>query len=183
MDKKFSILATVVYTAALVAFVCVPWLMILAAPLFLVVSAPFAFVTFLVHRRARMGSRSKLQVLVVDDEPISVSPLLVALNGPNMEVNVVTSSSEMLDELRQKTFDLLFLDRYMPDMNGDQALAVGDLDPELQNNVPVIFFTSSADGLALQEYDKFRVRDVWQKGTPLLELRDRLRNVVTEIVA
>lgn len=182
MEKFLSFIATVAYIGALIALVCVPWLLILAAPVILMMSAPVAFAAYLIHRRQRSW-KSKLHVLVVDDEPISVSPLLVALNDPKLEVNVVTSSHQMLDELRAKSFDLLFLDRYMPDMDGDKALQVGDLDPELQNQTPVIFFTSSADGLALQEYGKFHVRDVWQKGTPLLELRDRLRSVMTEIVA
>lgn len=183
MDKFFSVTAAVGGTIALIALICVPWLVILATPVFLAISAPAAFVAFLMHRRqSRM--RSRLQILVVDDEPMTVSPLLVALTHSDLDVNIVTSSHQMLDELRRKPFDLMFLDRYMPDMDGDKALSAGDLDPELRrNNVPVIFFTSSTDGLALQEYDKFRVRDIWHKGISLVEIRDRLQNVMTEIVA
>lgn len=183
MDKFFNFSAAVVSIAALVALITVPWLVILATPVILVLSAPAAFIAFLVHRKL-YARRSKLQVLVVDDEPFTVSPLLLALSNPDMEVNIVTNGHQMLTELREKSFDLMFLDRYMPDMDGDQALMAGDQDPYLQkNNVPVIFFTSSADGLALQEYNKFRVRDIWHKGISLSEIRNRVQNVMTEIVA
>lgn len=183
MEKIFSVSATITYIAVLGALLVVPYLVILAVPLMLVLLVPAWVIGFILYRGQYLSVKPKLHVLVVDDEPTSLSPLLVALNDTSADVDVVTSGQEMLKELKERSFDLLFLDRYMPDLDGEKALLAGDSDPDLQSQTPVIFFTSSADGLILGHYGKFQVRDVWQKGTPLTELRSRLQNVVTDIVA
>ncbi|PWU19728.1 MAG: hypothetical protein C5B49_05310 [Bdellovibrio sp.] len=183
MEKFFSVSVATLATVALMLLVVVPWLVILAAPLIIILSAPIAFMSYLAYRRRRKN----ISVLVVDDDPISVSVLLLALQHSGIRIHIATSGQEMLHQLKFSSYDLMILDQFMPDLTGERALTVGDDDPLLRNQihgqVPVVFYTSYASDLIYPNFQKFAVKDVWIKGLPLSEMQFRLDQLVTELVA
>lgn len=82
------------------------------------------------------------RILVVDDEAALRQTLARILQRAGLEVTTAASGQEGLDYLAQLSFDLVYLDIRMPDMNGLKVLkAVHAQYPEL----PVVLFTAQPD--------------------------------------
>ena len=79
-----------------------------------------------------------LRVLVVDDEVLVRKIIGDYLNGDGHIVEAANSGHEALEKFRNSRFDIVLLDRAMPDMSGDQvAAAIKSINPA----VPVIMLT------------------------------------------
>ncbi|MBI5441501.1 MAG: response regulator [Deltaproteobacteria bacterium] len=64
----------------------------------------------------------KSRILVVDDESLIQYALGHALRSDGFEVNTVGSAEEALSELQSERYELCFLDRGLPGLDGLQAL-------------------------------------------------------------
>ncbi|MFY9704531.1 MAG: response regulator, partial [Desulfobacterales bacterium] len=62
-------------------------------------------------------------ILIVDDEPIVCETLQGLLDFQGHRVATCSSGAEALNCIRRKSFDLVFLDIRLPDMDGFQILA------------------------------------------------------------
>lgn len=60
-------------------------------------------------------------ILVVDDEPIIGTAFKVELGGSGYHVDSVLSGEEALKAVKQKKYDLVFIDKTMPGMDGIEA--------------------------------------------------------------
>jgi DNA-binding response OmpR family regulator len=81
-------------------------------------------------------------ILVIDDEAALRHTLARILQRANFEVTTAASGQEGLALLGQQTFDLVYLDLRMPDMNGMDVLkAIHAKSPE----IPVVLFTAQPD--------------------------------------
>ncbi|MGI9114653.1 MAG: response regulator [Chthoniobacterales bacterium] len=79
-----------------------------------------------------------LSILVVDDDERVCEVVAEYLVSDGHEVTTATSGEEALSQARSETFDVVFLDRAMPGMSGDEtAEQIKQLRPEL----PVIMLT------------------------------------------
>ena len=79
-----------------------------------------------------------LHVLVVDDEAIVRTIVAEYLKNDGHTVVVADSGRDGLEKFREGRFDLVVVDRAMPDMNGDRvAMAIRSADP----NVTVVMLT------------------------------------------
>lgn len=63
------------------------------------------------------------RVLIVDDDPVSLHFLATAISGFDCGVVAVASGAAALTAVRWAAFDLLLIDRRLPDMSGTQLLA------------------------------------------------------------
>ena len=70
---------------------------------------------------AQVGSKASLNVLVVDDEPRVLEVVSAYLRCDGHSVSTAASGREGLEKFRQHPFDLVVLDRVMPEMSGDQT--------------------------------------------------------------
>ena len=84
------------------------------------------------------GRKSKLSILTVDDDERVCEVVAHYLRGDGHEVTVATSGREAITRTQQKRFDIIFLDRAMPQMSGDQTA-----EPVAGAAMPV--WTSSSD--------------------------------------
>lgn len=83
--------------------------------------------------------------LIVDDSSTARIILARLLERADLTTKGVASAEEGLKQLREETFDLVFLDHLLPGMNGLEALDVIKADPDLRH-IPVFMYTSqSAD--------------------------------------
>ena len=83
-----------------------------------------------------------LHVLVVEDEPMVRGIEVEYLVSDGHTVDTATDGCEGLSKFRAGKFDLVLVDRALPEVNGDQLTrAIKELDPEM----PVILVTSFAD--------------------------------------
>ena len=81
---------------------------------------------------------SALNVLVVDDEPRSREVLMAYLRTDNHSVATASGGREALEKFRLRPFDLVVMDRAMPEMNGEQTAR---LIKQVNQSIPVILLT------------------------------------------
>jgi len=87
---------------------------------------------------------SPLKILVVDDESLSRLAIVSALKRAKLSSVDVDNPKVALQLLTERSFDLIFLDVSMPDMNGfDLCRELRKLP--IHKTTPIIFITSSAD--------------------------------------
>lgn len=83
-------------------------------------------------------SKSSLNVLVVDDEPRILEVVSAYLRFDGHSVSTAASGREALEKFRRNQFDLVLLDRVMPEMSGDQTAR---FIKQLKQDIPVIMLT------------------------------------------
>lgn len=82
-------------------------------------------------------------ILVVDDEPLSLTNAKTILRAKNMRVSCIRSGMEMLEFVEKHTPDLILLDILMPEMDGFEAYrALRRYENRTgKPEIPVIFIT------------------------------------------
>ena len=95
------------------------------------------------------------KILVVDDEPSIVRPLMFILKKKGYEVLTASNGEEGLNVARAEKPDLIFLDVMMPKKNGYEVCQELKSDPNLQGTYVIIL---TARGVELDEEEKKRVR-------------------------
>lgn len=94
------------------------------------------------------------RILVVDDEPSIVRPLMFVLKKNGYDVLTAPNGDEGLRMAKQEKPDLIFLDVMMPKKNGYEVCREIKNDPELQH-IYIIILT--ARGVELDEEEKKKV--------------------------
>ena len=89
---------------------------------------------------ATSGTRSKslLNVLIVDDEPRVLEVVSAYLRCDGHSVSTAASGREALEKFQRNEFDLVVLDRVMPEMSGDQTAR---FIKQVRHDIPVIMLT------------------------------------------
>ena len=88
-------------------------------------------------------SAGRPRVLIVDDDPMNLEMLAVALLDNGFAVRTADSGAEALAEARRLPPALVLADVMMPDMDGFQLCATLKRDPEL-GAVPVVLLSAAA---------------------------------------
>lgn len=91
---------------------------------------------------------TKVQCLIVDDEPLAIELLRLHLSkfGTIEIAGAVEDAVEAIDFLNTHHVDLMFLDIHMPEMKGTELL-------RLLKNPPAVIFTTAYRQYALEGYD------------------------------
>jgi CheY-like chemotaxis protein len=144
--------------------------MLIALPFVFFILAPFsvplvfAVAMLNLYKDEKIKNVEKRRILVVDDELASVLPLVTLLERQDSEVHFVSSGRQMLEELSQGDFDLVFLDNKMPDLSGEAALSLGEKVLHRATPQDVIFYSGSATRVQIPGHLKqFKVKGVWSK--------------------
>ena len=90
----------------------------------------------------------KAGILVVDDEEMVQELMKDILARRSYQADTAKTGQEALDRLKQKKYELMFLDIKLPDIDGDK---IYEKVVELQPNLHVIIITGLADA---QIFDK-----------------------------
>lgn len=96
------------------------------------------------------SSTKRIRTLVVDDESLARRTIVDLLTGdPQIEiVGECGTGTEAVDQIRNLSPDLLFLDVQMPGMNGFEALA--RIQPE---KLPTTIFVTAFDEFAIKAFE------------------------------
>ncbi len=122
---------------------------------------------------ARSGSTRK-QVLVVDDDPEVGRLFKRALQPERCTVDFVTTAEEALNLVRQKTYDLIFLDLLLPDMDGARTFAqIRKIDPD----ATVVLVTGYPDSELVSKAMRHGAVSLLIKPIPVAEIRKLARSV------
>ncbi len=87
---------------------------------------------------SRMRSKALLNVLIVDDEPRVLEVVSAYLRCDGHSVSTAASGREALEKFQRSQFDLVVLDRVMPEMSGDQTAR---FIKQVKHDIPVIMLT------------------------------------------
>ena len=82
-------------------------------------------------------------ILIAEDSKPNQTLLCYRLRSQGYQVTASNNGAEALDELRKASFDLVFLDITMPEMDGLETLR-RIRDDEATRSLPVIILTASA---------------------------------------
>ena len=121
------------------------------------------------------------RVLVVDDDEASILNLLSVLASYGAKVKVVSSGEKMVNELWRRNYDVVFLDRLMPELRGELALFMADGRVPRNKKTPVIFFSGSEEELKLLPLFQFKVLEVWNKQLTYKNLMKRVADLLRKV--
>ena len=89
-------------------------------------------------------NRSGARVLVIEDNAVNQKVALRLLNKLGLEVELAGNGREGIEKLKAHTYDIVFMDCQMPEMNGYEATGQIRLLEGPMRSVPVIALTAEA---------------------------------------
>lgn len=96
------------------------------------------------------------KILWVDDEIELLRSHIIFLNEKGYLVETVTNGQDALSEVKEKNYDLIFLDEMMPGMGGLETLAlIKDIKPD----IPVVMVTKSEEESLMNEAIGSKISD------------------------
>ncbi|MCR5829338.1 MAG: response regulator [Lachnospiraceae bacterium] len=93
-------------------------------------------------------------ILIVDDNMVNRTIARDLLKETGLQIDLADSGYSMLDMIAKKHYDLIFLDHYMPGLNGIDALRRSQEIPHLCKTTPVIALSANSDAGAREDYLK-----------------------------
>ena len=98
-------------------------------------------------KKKKMGKEYKLQILVVDDEPLILMSISRFLKKIAL-VKTVSTAEEALDAIDEQHYDLCFLDVNLPGMTGLDAMKIIN---KLSPNTKVAIMTATLLNEAMKQ--------------------------------
>jgi len=116
-----------------------------------------------------------MQILVVDDNPVNRKVMEGLLARDGHRVTAVSGGQEALNLLGTKTFELIFMDIEMPEMNGIEAMKrIAAHEEKRVRDIPVVALTGN-----VAEEDKVRYKQAGMRDTLAKPIDpERLRNIM-----
>lgn len=87
---------------------------------------------------------SNRKILVCDDEPSIVEVTKIILETNGFQVKVCTTSKGILKQVQEYHPDLIFLDIWMPGVNGKEATIILKRHPKTKD-IPIILISAVAN--------------------------------------
>jgi DNA-binding response OmpR family regulator len=84
----------------------------------------------------------KINILWTDDEIEALTPHILFLEEKGYEIDTCSNGNDTIDLVRQKGYDLIFLDENMPGLTGIETLR---LIREVRTDIPVVMVTKSEE--------------------------------------
>lgn len=104
------------------------------------------------------------KLLIVDDVPVNLKVFCGLLKDTLITVDTASNGRECITKLKSNTYDIIFLDHLMPDLNGIETLHQMQLmDNENIRQTPVIMLTANAFADAGEDYRKIGFADYLSK--------------------
>ncbi len=121
------------------------------------------------------------RILVVDDVPMNLKVFCGLLKNTLMNIDTANSGRECLLKLKSNTYDIIFLDHMMPELDGVETLkemhATGN---EKLKKTPVIMITANAILGAKEEYLGYGFTDYISKPVQKSKLLDLVKKYLPE---
>lgn len=115
------------------------------------------------------------RILVVDDVAINIKVMMGLLKDTELKIDSANSGNECLNKVRHNTYDIIFLDHLMPEMDGIETLEKMMGIDIYDKSTPVIMLTANAFTGAKEEYLKSGFMDYLSKPVKEDDLRQMLR--------
>ena len=116
-----------------------------------------------------------MKVLIVDDSGINIKVAKKMLEHLGLEVDSVMSGEECLEKISSVTYDIIFMDIMMPEMDGLETFA--KLREREEFRVPVVTLTADAVTGAKEKYLSLGFFDYLSKPVSLEDLKRVIEKV------
>lgn len=122
----------------------------------------------------------KAQILIVDDNIVTLNIEKELLELYEINVSVVQSGHECLELIKSQKFDIIFIDHIMPNMDGiDTAIAIRNLPNQYYKNLILIALTCNDSPHIFSTYIKNGFNDFLEKPLDLRLLNRVLRTYLS----
>ncbi len=112
------------------------------------------------------------RILVVDDGPVNIMLASSVLEKSGYQINVASSGAEALALGQEKTYDLVLMDIFMPNMDGLEATRLWRQLPNSNANIPIIALTANTMEVDKQRFLQQGMNDYLAKPYKPNELRE-----------
>ncbi len=93
------------------------------------------------------------RILMVDDNDLNRRVFVGLLKATKMQIEEAASGRECLNKIKEKKYDIIFLDHMMPEMDGIETLhAMKEMEDYPSKNAPVVILTANAIVGAKEKY-------------------------------
>ncbi|MCF0131790.1 MAG: response regulator [Pseudobutyrivibrio sp.] len=121
------------------------------------------------------------RILVVDDVESNLKLIKYQLKNCEAVVDTAVSGKEAIDMVSANSYDIIFLDKMMPEMDGIQTLAEIKAMPEfIDKNIPVIMLTADATAGNKDDALDSGFSDFITKPVSIAQLDNTLRRFLCE---
>ena len=121
------------------------------------------------------------KVLVVDDNLMNLRVIERLLSTYKLQLEKVQSGGAALEILREKQFDLIFMDHMMPEMDGIETFhAIRKMYGEYYKKVPIVALTANAISGAREMFLKEGFQDYVAKPIEVAQLERVLKKFLPE---
>lgn len=112
-------------------------------------------------------------ILVVDDSPMNLEVMQIILEELGAQVTTCSSGIEAILLLKDNShYDIIFMDHFMPNMDGVEAVAqIREIDSEYCKTVPIVAFTANAVPNANKYYQEVGMNDLLLKPIDIKKLK------------
>ncbi len=111
------------------------------------------------------------RILIADDNEINREVAVLLLEPFDMQIDTAENGEEALNMIRERHYDLVFMDHWMPVMNGVEATkALRKLEGEYYQKLPVIALTADAMEEARKEFYEAGMNDFVAKPIEMKEI-------------
>lgn len=116
----------------------------------------------------------KARIMVVDDNDMNLKVIKSLLKINGITPDLVSSGREAINKAKENTYDIIFLDHMMPDMDGIETLNILKNEHILADSTKVIILTANAIIGAKEQYIKSGFDDYLSKPIVVKDLERKL---------
>ncbi len=121
------------------------------------------------------------EILVVDDTPINLTVVKGLLKSTLVQIDTAESGMEAIGKVREKKYDIIFIDHRMPEMDGLETLdAMRKMEDNLSADAPCIALTANAGAGARDDYIAAGFNDYLSKPVNGQLLEEMIRQYLPE---
>lgn len=116
------------------------------------------------------------RILIADDNEINREVAVLLLEPLQMQIDTAENGAEALEMIKKNHYDLVFMDHWMPVMNGIEATeALRKMEGEYYQKLPVIALTADAMEEAKKEFYQAGMNDFVAKPIEMKEICTALK--------
>ncbi|MEM9830100.1 MAG: ATP-binding protein [Bacteroidota bacterium] len=122
------------------------------------------------------------EALVIDDNPLNVTLLELALNARGIKAVGCHSGKEALLAAEERVFDIIFCDLHMPEMDGAQVIQALQENALVNSySTPIVAFTANVQAEEKRRYEQIGVHDFLLKPFSQAQLGKLLQKYLSEM--
>ena len=116
------------------------------------------------------------KILVAEDSSVIQNLTKKILTLQNYQITSVKNGEQVLEKLKDESFDLILMDINMPVMDGIECTKrVRALSDEIKKNVPIVAITGNARNYSMEEFVSLGINDFIPKPLNFDQLVEKVR--------